>query len=100
MFTRIPIGLPVTVVNPEVKLAWVGGALMMETHPSQEQADELEADGTFARARPTKYEYQVLDAAGAHATRIDWTIVARALDDRTGTPVTILTIAPRSNSNI
>ncbi len=100
LFTRIPIGLPITVVNQELKLAWVGGALMMETHPSQEQADELEADGTFTRARPTKYEYQVLDAAGAHATRIDWTTVARALDERTGTPVTILTSATGSNSNI
>ena len=100
LFTRIPIGLPVTVVNQEVKLAWVGGALMMEAHPSQEQADELEADGTFALARPTRYEYQILDAAGVYATRIDWTTVARALDERTGMPVTILTIAIRSNSNI
>ena len=98
LFTRIPIGLPVTVVNQEVKFAWVGGSLMMETHPSQEQADQLEADGKFARARPAKYEYQILDAAGAHAARIDWPTVARALDERTGMPVTILTIATRSNS--
>lgn len=100
LYTHIPIGLPVTVVNQEVKLAWAGGALMMETHPSQEQADELEADGKFARARPAKYEYQILDAAGAHAARIDWAIVARALDERTGIPVAILGTATGSNSNI
>ena len=98
LFISIPIGLPVTVVNQEVKLAWVGGTLMMETHPSQEQADELEADGKFARARPAKYEYQILDAAGAHAKRIDWTTVTRALDERTGMPVAILRTATGSNS--
>lgn len=98
LFVRIPIGLSVTVVNQEVKLAWVGGTLMMETHPSQEQADELEADGKFAPARPAKYEYQILDAAGAHATRIDWNTVARALDERTGMPVAILTTFTGPNS--
>ncbi len=98
LFTEIPIGLPVTVVNQEVKLAWVGGTLMMEAHPSQEQADQLEADGTFARAKPAKYEYRILDAAGAHAARLDWRTVTRALDERTGMPIAILTIATGSNS--
>ena len=100
LYIDIPIGLPVIVVNQEVKLAWVGGALMMETHPSQEQADELEADGEFTPAKPAKYEYQVLDAAGAHAARIDWPAVTRALDGRTGMPVAIFKIATGSNSKI
>ncbi len=99
LFTQLPIGLPVTVVNQEVKFAWVGGTLMMEAHPSQEQADQLEADGTFARARPAQYEYRILDAAGAHAARLDWRTVARALDERTGMPVTILTIKRQSGTS-
>jgi L,D-transpeptidase ErfK/SrfK len=98
LFTEIPIGMPVTVVNQEVKLAWAGATLMMEAHPSQQQADELEENGNFAPARPAAYEYHVLDAAGAHAARIDWRTVTRALDERTGMPVAILTIATRPNS--
>ncbi len=93
LFLEVPIGLPVTVVDQEVKLAWAGGALMMEAHPSQKQADELEADGKFAPARPAKFEYQILDAAGTRAARLDWRAVTRALDERTGIPVAILTTA-------
>ena len=100
LYTQIPIGLPVTVVNQEVKLAWAGDKLMLEVHPSQEQADQLEEDGKFSLAIPFKYEYQVLDAAGIHAARIDWTTVNRELDERTGIPVAILGIATGSNSKI
>ena len=99
LFVRISVGLPVTVVNQEVKLAWVGSTLMMEIHPSQEQADELEADGKFTPAKPSKFEYQILDAAGEHATWINWKIVGHALDERTGLPVAILTTKTRPNSN-
>ncbi len=66
---------------------------MMEAHPSQKQADELEADGKFAPARPAKFEYQILDAAGTRAARLDWRAITRALDERTGIPVAILTTA-------
>ncbi len=98
LFTEISIGLPVTVVDQEIKLAWVGDALMMEAHPSQEQADALEADGKFGPAKPAKYEYQILDAAGSHAARLDWQAVTRALDERTGMPAAILRIATGPNS--
>ena len=93
LFIRIPIGLPVTVVDQEIKFAWVGGTLMMEAHPSQAQADALEEDGKFSPARPAKYEYRILDAAGAYAARIDWGTVRRALDARTGMPTAVLKTA-------
>ena len=80
-------------VDQEVKLAWVGGTLLMEAHPSQEQADALEANDKFAPARPAKYEYQILDIAGVHAARVDWHTVNRALDERTGMPIAILATA-------
>ena len=98
LFIDIPIGLPVTVVDQEVKLAWVGGTLLMEAHPSQEQADALEANDKFAPARPAKYEYQILDIAGVHAARVDWHTVNRALDERTGMPLAILETATKSGS--
>ncbi len=98
LFIEIPIGLPVTVVDQEVKLAWVGGTLLMEAHPSQEQADALEANDKFAPARPAKYEYQILDIAGVHAARVDWHTVTRALDERTGMPIAILATATKSGS--
>ncbi len=100
LFLEIPIGLPVTVVDQEVKLAWAGGTLMMEAHPSQQQADALEANDAFAPARPAKYEYQILDVAGIHATRVDWRTVTRALDERNGMPTAIATTATGPDSEV
>ena len=51
LFSRIPIGTPVTVVKQEMKIGWVKDELMLEVHPNPAQADELEASGRFTPAR-------------------------------------------------
>ncbi len=43
LFPEVPTGTPVRIVDQEIKLGWSGGSLFLEAHPSQEQADEIEA---------------------------------------------------------
>lgn len=93
LFTQIPIGTPVTVVDQEVKLAWNGDTLLLEAHPNQQQADMLEEDGEFDPAHSAWHEYRILDAAGRYAARLDWHAIGRALEERTGLPTAILRTA-------
>ncbi len=79
-------------VDEEVKIAWVGDNLMLEVHPSQSQADALEAEGTFRPELPPKFEYLMLDAAGAHSDRLDWPTIRRALRARSGVPVAVIAV--------
>lgn len=89
-FPSIAIGTAVTVVDQPVKIAWVGGALMLEIHPSQAQADEMEAGNNVPPEKPSDFEYRILDAAGDAAQRLDWALIARLLRQRRGVPVDIL----------
>ena len=92
LYHQVRIGTPVTVVDEEVKIAWVGDNLMLEVHPSQSQADALEAEGTFRPELPPKFEYLLLDAAGAHSDRLDWPTIRRALRARSGVPVAVISV--------
>ena len=92
LYHQVQIGTPVTVVDEEVKIAWLEDNLMLEVHPSQSQADTLEAEGTFRPELPPKFEYLLLDAAGVHSDRLDWPTIRRALRARTGVPVAIITL--------
>ncbi len=89
LFGRVQVGTPVVVVDQDVKLGWFGDELYLEVHPTQLQADELEAGGRF-NARPIPdLEARVRTAAGPQADRIDWAIVRAAAGERRGIPVRI-----------
>ncbi len=91
LFHEVDVGVEVTVVDQPMKIAWVGDALMLEVHPSQTQADSVEAGQRVAAEDPAEYRHRVLDAAGDHAEGLDWTRVADAVRRRNGLPVMILT---------
>ena len=90
LYGEIALGMAVTVVDQPVKLAWMGDELLIEVHPDQAQADEIEAGGGFTRRKPAEYEYLILNAAGKDAARLDWPLIRRAARLRTGIPVPIL----------
>ncbi len=90
LFPRIPVGTPVTVVSQEVKMARLGGRLLLEIHPSPSQTDEIEAKGMFTASDVPELAYRVVSAAGEDVDRIDWEIVRRAARERLGVPVNIL----------
>ncbi len=90
LFGEIPIGTPVTVVDQPVKIAWVGGELMIEAHPSQTQADQVEAGDRMARESAPEVAYRLIYAARTEAGRLDWPLIRRTLRRRSGLPVSVL----------
>ena len=90
MFKEVKIGTPVTVVDEPVKVAWVGDELMLEVHPSQAQADQLEAGDELTPESPAEFRYRILDKAGQYAGRLDWQRITDAVRQRSGLPVSIL----------
>ncbi len=89
LFRSVANGTEVMVVDQPVKLGWSDGALYLQIHPTQSQADEIEASGTFTPAPLPDLESKVRAAAGAMAGQIDWDVVAYAAKTRLGLPLRI-----------
>jgi L,D-transpeptidase ErfK/SrfK len=94
LFPLVAVGTPVTVVDQPVKLAWMSGDLWIEAHPTGIQADELEDHRPLTPAPVEGLEDKVADAAGIYADHVDWDAVHRAVAERRGYPVRILTPPP------
>ena len=64
----------------------------MEAHPEAEQADELEWTGQIenvdARSRADAL-YRIKTQAGAAQDRLDWHLIRKAFEERSGVPVQV-----------
>lgn len=89
LFPRVSIGTAVTVVDQPVKLGWLYGALYIEVHPTQAQADDVEITGSFPPEPVPDVTELVRKVAGPKAGDIDWPLVRRAAAERRGYPVRI-----------
>lgn len=97
LYTKIPIGTPVTVVAQEMKIGRHDGELLLEIHANPKQTDEIEIDGTFTEAPVPELVYKVAQAAGGDVRRVDWTLVKQTARQRSGMPVSILRKAIAEN---
>ncbi|HUK10215.1 MAG TPA: L,D-transpeptidase family protein [Stellaceae bacterium] len=90
LFNEVPVGTEVRVVSDDVRVAWVGGELFVEMHPTKKQSDELDIEGTLTPApAPAHLKARVVAAAGDQIQRVDWSIVRRVADERTGVPTQV-----------
>ncbi len=97
LFHEVSVGTPVRVVDDEVKLAWVGNDLYMEIHPTKEQADEVDVDGKLTPVpAPADLQTRIAAIAGDRMDRVDWDIVHRVAEQRTGVPTKITASAEAS----
>ncbi len=90
LFREIPVGTPVTVVDQPIKIAWVGGDLMLEVHPTQAQADQVEAGERMTREGAPEIAYRLVAAVRGNARRLDWSRIRQALRKREGLPIAVL----------
>jgi L,D-transpeptidase ErfK/SrfK len=90
LFKQVSIGTEVTVINIPIKLGWSDGVLYLEAHPTLEQADELEATGSFATVIDSDIIAQIRREAGEDVDRVDWELVSREIAERSGIPVRVL----------
>jgi L,D-transpeptidase ErfK/SrfK len=89
LFAMVPVGTPVTIVDQPVKTGWSDGALYLEVHPTQAEADQVEAEGVIADPAPLDVESVILAKAGKRRDAIDWPVAARTAQERRGLPVRI-----------
>lgn len=90
LYEVVPVGTAVTVLDQEVKLAWLeDGELYVEVNPSQQQADQIEVSGYFQQEMPADLVDRVLSVAGTQTGRLDWTAIERAGMERRGYPIRI-----------
>ena len=90
LYGEVAIGTPVTVVDQPIKIAWVGGDLMLEVHPTQTQADQVEFGGPITQEGTPEIAYRLVTAARGQAKRLDWSLIRQALRKRSGLPIAVL----------
>jgi L,D-transpeptidase ErfK/SrfK len=89
LFDMVDVGTKVTVIDQPIKFGWIGNDLYMEAHPTQEQSDQLEAEGKFDRLLDSSVVDQVLALAGDQRGRLDWSGIRKATVERRGYPVRV-----------
>lgn len=92
VFQKVPVGMPVTVVNEPVKVGWWQGELFIEAHPTIEQGLALDETGSFEPEADAGAKQRAIAEAGEFAERIDWATVDKAIAERRGIPVQITNI--------
>ena len=89
LFSAVPIGTPVRVIDDEVQTAWIDGDLYIAIYPSKKQAEQIGLNESMTPAVPPRLKKRVASAATGHVDRIDWHQVEQAAHDRTGIPVRV-----------
>lgn len=89
LFDLVEVGTPVTIVDQPLKTARIRGQLYIEVHPTQAQADELEAFGSFTPQPLGDWERRITEAAGSQVQRINWPLITRAVKERRGIPIRV-----------
>ena len=89
LYERVEVGTPVHVVDQPIKVGWSDGAVYLEVHPTQEQADEIADTGSFTFAGYGDLVSRVANAAADESSRVDWQLVRTTADKRLGIPVRI-----------
>jgi L,D-transpeptidase ErfK/SrfK len=99
LYGAVKIGTPVSVVDQPVKVGWSDGALYLEVHPTQSEADRVESHGRLADPVPLYTDGLILAVAGHRADRVDWEQVGRAVRERRGIPVRITREVPMASAS-
>jgi L,D-transpeptidase ErfK/SrfK len=89
LFSHVRPGTSVEVVDQAVKLGWSGGELYIEAHPTQRQADAIEAGKKVTAELAADLVIRIADVAGFQATRLDWQVIRRVVRERRGIPIRI-----------
>jgi len=94
LYHEVTTGTPVTVVDQPAKAGWSGGELYLEVHPTQADADALEAEGAPRSTEAIDADDLVAKAAGWDVPRLDWYTIHLAEVQRTGVPVQVTRPVP------
>lgn len=92
LYSRVPVGTRVNVIDQPIKTAWIDDELYLEAHASQKDALTMEKDGKLPDYDIAEIDIEkIMAVAGTDAKDIDWNKIHEALRKRHGYPVVIAT---------
>src|SRR5205814_992402 len=83
LFALVPIGTPVRLVNEPVKVAWVGGQLLLEAHPP------VDAEGQSIEPDVQLLSQMLDQALGSNTAAIHWDLARATLAAASGIPTLV-----------
>ena len=89
LFSLVPVGTPVQVVDQPATAGWLGDRLYLEVYPSQSQTEEIDTEHRVTPEPAEGVRPLVRAAAGRYGDTVDWDAVDRAASERTGLPVLV-----------
>lgn len=90
MFSMVPVGTKVTVVDQPIKAAWIGDRLFLEVHPTQEQAAVMEHEGSIPDYQLSDRDLSmIMRVAGKDVRTLDWKKIRQVVKERKGYPIPI-----------
>lgn len=90
LFSRVPVGTPVNVVDQPIKTAWIDDKLYLEAHTSQTDSLTMEKDGKLPDYEVSEAEIaDIMAIAGKQVKDINWDAIHDTLRKRHGYPIVI-----------
>lgn len=90
-YDLVDVNTSVTVVDQPLKAGWVDNMLYIEAHAGQELADEMEKNGQVEHQDLTSDQIAYINkVAGDKKAQINWDLVKKAYDARSGYPVPVM----------
>jgi len=83
LFPRVPVGTKVRLINEPVKVAWVGGELLIEVHPP------VDAEGQSVEPDLSVLEPLLDHELGKDTAAIHWDLARETLGAATGMPTVV-----------
>jgi L,D-transpeptidase ErfK/SrfK len=83
LFTIVPIGTPVRLVNDPVKVAWVNGELLLEVHPP------VDAEGQSIEPDLNLLSDKLDQVLGSNTAAIHWDLARATLQSASGIPTLV-----------
>jgi L,D-transpeptidase ErfK/SrfK len=92
IYSMLPVGTQVTVVDQPIKAGWVGETFYIEASPTQTQATAMEKEGKIPdyEVSETDLAY-IMRKAGNDQNKLDWTLVRKVIKERKGYPIEVAT---------
>ena len=97
LYSRVPVGTKVNVIDQAIKTAWVDDKLYLEAHTSQEDAMTMEKDGKLPDYEVSELDIEnIMAVAGPTVEDVDWDAIHEALRKREGYPIVIAKRRPEA----
>ena len=90
LYRDTPLGTPVRVIDRPEKIAIVRGQVVLEAHPTLEQASQLEETGSFdPTPMPASLRSRLRALVRGTPHRVDWALVESVSKRRRGVPIRV-----------